>query len=592
MSGINPYGSFILQGLYAGQSSTANAFAVQSAQITDIPSSLKSLATNLILKGEVTSHQSNGNSVITTARGDIHVKLKTQLPVGSKVDIQVSGGSNAREAIIQPSLAKAIHAKQDTPVTQQLPQPQTAPTSTIADVKNLQATATQASQNIINSFPTLTIGQAVRLTLLPVAQQNLLTSAALKLSPPLPITSGILASIPSSHHPIQGTGTSIASPSLGTTITAKPLQIESAPLNLIKNIAPLNSPTLLKIDGASLPLNINGNLSHPNIASLPKTIITTAQSVLGTTQSDARVAMVKPPTVTLNSLMSNPSFTLTDGQTNAGQIIATATGLIDPDGNPIIQTLNAKNQPQLSTLHYPARNLPVGTQIILTPLPSGSVTAPPSSSWQSMAQLNEAMAQIFPLNTLQSLMSLFPNPAQPKSFPAAALLFLAAAKGGDLSGWLGNRVTGGGTNDNAVQNLPKKLIETLMRDIATQTGRAATPADPPMVQVGSDWRAHILPLMVGVDMHQANLWTKDDDRAQSKESEKTKGTRFVVDLTLSRMGDVYFDGFINKDKKIFDLSVITERAITKPMQNTIKSIWYKTINGLDLDGNILFKEST
>ena len=605
MNTINPYGSLILNGLF-GQNT--NAQSVQSAQILDAPTALKNLATNLILKGEITAQNARNEATITTPRGELTVRLKNDLPVGSKVDIQIPSGQQAKEVIIQPTLARAIQQNQQAQSQQQptaqsqtqIQNPQTASTATIADVKNLQATATQATQNIANTLSNLNIGQAVRITPLPPSQQL----QNYTLSTPLPVT------MRSTLNTTKGASLFINQvASTPTPLTVNVLNTSSTPqtpIILIKGFSQNNQQTpIVEISPVRVrlgfPLTANINSTVPQTAMLstgqpvPKMIVSSAQQS-PPLQLDARLTTLSQPTVQMNSAKltaqttPQPPFSLIGGQASAGQIIATATGFVNVDGNPIVQTLGANNQIQLSTLHYPAKNLPAGTQMTLTP--TGGMNVPSmvnQPSWKNMIQFVDEIASVFPMLTSQSLMSLIPNTAQPKSFPAAALLFLAAAKGGDLSGWLGTKIMR--PNDNG-QTISKKTIDLLMRDVATQTGCTATPSDPPMVQSNADWRGHILPLILGADIHQATFWAKGDEGNQTGgDDQKIGGTRFVVDLSLSRMGDVYFDGLIHPEKQTFDLALITEREISTPMQNSIKSIWHTTLGGLGLDGVITFKDT-
>ncbi len=649
MNTINPYGSYILQGLYANNGAST---AVQSAQILDVPTTLRNLATSLILKGEVTQNRSDGSSVITTPRGDVNVRLQSPLPTGSRVDIQIPSGQSPKDAIIQPTLVKAVqqnqNAQQPQPQQQQAQsqpvqvQTQTVQSQIITDVKNLQSTVTQATQNITNTTSILTIGQAVRVTPLPiVAQQNFLTTATLTQPQPIVTAQSILRPspltptlpLPQSSVPIINNApitTSRPAPQLPITVSsavfpanniALPLSSASqtqGQISLITNAPALPRPVSLPISSITItpPQIPSQPIAIPLAQALPigtistppthnnNVIISTSRILPLPTQSDARVTVLQSPPVRINAPTPTPqgahiqptvttppppSFSLTAPTTTAGNIVATVTGFVTDAGNPIIQTIGNNNQIQYATLNYPARNLPAGTQITLSPIPSSSnVTIPATAqpSWQAMNIFMDDMTQFLPSAVMQNIMSLLPNVTQPKSFPAAALLFLAAAKGGDLSGWLGNRTT---KLMAETPQLSKKLIENVMRDISTKTGKTATPSDPPMVQSSPDWRGHILPLLVGGDIHQAIFWNKDSDNHSSQDPDKKSGTRFIVDLTLSRMGDIYFDGFINKDKKIFDMVVVSERELAKGMRDTIKTIWYKTLEGMNLDGNMDFK---
>jgi hypothetical protein len=286
----------------------------------------------------------------------------------------------------------------------------------------------------------------------------------------------------------------------------------------------------------------------------------------------------------------------------AGQIVAHSTGHVTTDGNPIVM-LTPSSWPaspsKFLSLNYPATNLPAGSSIILTPtatqpiakptpsIPQINISPATSAQWPTMQSVLNNMAMFLPLNALNQFMTLIPTPDQPKQFPAAALLFLAAAKGGDLSGWMGTRTYK--LLDNAPPSIKKTIINAL-QDIPKSHGRTAMTGDPVIVQTAPEWRGHPIPMLVGGDVHQAHLWTKyQDDQSSNDGQKRAGGTRFIVDLKLSRMGDVQFDGYIDKTKQVFNLSLITQKPVQIGMQDILKSLWYKTLEGLDLSGNISFK---
>jgi len=610
MNGINPYASYIVQTLL--NNGSGNQSAVQQADIIDVPSRLKNLATSLILKGEVKQNNRDGTTIIETKRGNFTVKLDTPLQNGSELDIQIppqNKGKNQSPAIIQPTLIKAVSENQQsqsntiqikTEVAALKPQNQLS--NTIQDVKSLQNTAQQATLNTNPILSKLAVGQAVRISALPVALNS--TQALplnFKSSTSLPLI--LQNTLPKTvSHPTTTLHPSVVSPQPHSQFS-----ISTPPPQVISR----TEPTIFASKGTFIHIPIVGQTATPiqlptalhNIF-LPALIVTPNNSILTANTSntplsitDARVQKIQSLPVQLTP--SANSFTpKTPVQTNtgqAGQITATVTGFINDDGNPIIQTLSSQGHTQYSTLHYPAKNLHPGTVITLTPMTSNavksSVSLPLSSqtqSWQSMAQLFQTLGPLMGQNGLQNLMTLMPQATQTKQFPAAALLFLAAAKGGDLSGWLGTRPMR--LIDQAPQNT-KSSLDSLMKEMVTHAVKTPTPSDPPMVQNAPEWRGYNLPIGIGVNIQNAVFWVKDEEgQNKNDRADKEKGMRFVVDLELSRMGNVYFDGYVDKAKKLFDLALMTERQMTPSMQTAIKTIWHKTMDNIDMDGQLLFKD--
>ena len=265
--------------------------------------------------------------------------------------------------------------------------------------------------------------------------------------------------------------------------------------------------------------------------------------------------------------------------------MALATGYITDDGNPILQIQTPNGQSQFVTLNYPAKNIPAGTYLTFTP--SGQTTSPHTGSqWQNLQNMIDDLQHTLPSSQFQNLLNAIPQANNAQQFPAAALLFLAAAKGGDLGAWMGPRPL----RALGDASMGKNTLQRLMNDMATQsTGRSATPQDPAQVQSSPDWRGYTLPLSLGSDIHSMALWVKQDDDGNTWQNTKN-ATRFFIDLNLSRMGDVHFDGLINTHKKSLNLSFITQRSLGAPMQDMLKSIWIKTLDGLGYTGSLTFKE--
>ena len=647
MNGINPYGSFFLNLMGQGNSLS------QTGQIISTTQDLKALAVSTILKGEVSARAQNGTNVITTPRGDVTVKLNNPLPIGAKVEIQLPPSDTPKQdVLIRPSLAQAI-AQQQTPAPESTiqnsvnQQAQTAvkQPNIFEDVQTLQGTkqaaALKTSEGTNIPQPPLQIGQAVRLTPLPITQQSL--SALIRLFAPIPAPTQILVSnvsprifTPQIQWPIAQTPTSaltvpqisipiIPQPSflpgdvqtpiltnsegvLSKTVTLQPVQT--------KNFYPAGQPPSVTL----APAIVRGDSApdSSNRISTPTNAINIPQIPAALKSGDAQVYRITPAPPTINQsgqaplpsteqtpLGQNmtqpqqsrlPVQTITQSPAFAGQIAATVTGFITAEGNPIIQLASPipTGNSHYVVMNYPAKNLPAGTQVTLTPMPSVgirpslSVAPSPQLPWPAMNDfLQQALA--FPA-TAQHILNSLPMATQAKQFPAAALLFLAAAKNGDLSGWLGQRplrMIEGGQHDTL-----QKMLRTILSDLPSMIGKTATQTDPPLVQQSPEWRGYILPLLGGTHPDQATLWVKDDGHNNGEQDrEKHKSIRFLVDLTLTRMGTVQFDGFINTDKKQFDLTLLTERAFGTETQGQIRSVWLKTLDGLGLGGNINFKEN-
>ena len=528
MNGISPYTSLFLQNLYAqGQS---NPFSVQAVDLLNLPPDLRNLTEAKTIQGQVTAQSTNGNVTIETPQGkQIEVRLKTPLPVGTKIDLQIPSGKFANEGILQPTLTRAINnAQQGQGGAVQQQQPlQTKPTEIIADVKNLQVTAQKATLSTSSSQIILKVGQSVRLSPLPPAQQNIVSVK--NLPQQISTQPGIILSSLSNvggNQPIV------------SNISVSPLRFDTATLT---RALPSTATTQL-----SLPPSLGEKIILPTQTSASPIIA--KQNVgnqINAVNRDARVFDVAQSRVNFGSVNIQPQA-ISMSQAVASQTVVHATGHVTAQGNPVVQLVNVTGgTPVFYEMHYPAQNLPAGTQITLdtVSVKNGATIKTATTNWTSMQDVIEFLIAQLPTAQSQSLLQTIPNSSNPKSFPAAALLFLAAAKGGDLSGWLGAPAI------SALQNVPmgiKKSFEKMTSEILGDTSKVGAKGDRLIsspAQTSTDWRGYTLPMMFGEEIYKLPLWIHDQHGENENGEMKKLATRFVIDLNLSRMGNVQVDGY-------------------------------------------------
>ena len=650
MSGINPYGSLFLN--IMGQGGALS----QTGQIISTTQDLKALAVSTILKGEVTQRTQNGNNIIRTDRGDVTVRFNNPLPVGAKVEIQMPPSNAVKQELsVRPSLAQSVsqNATESIPQTVQnnvnaQAAAQVKQPNIFEEVQTLQGTkqtaALKTSEGTNLPQLPLQVGQSVRLTPLPTTQQSIqaLIRYFIPLPAPAQISTAMLSPQIQPQAPLQllpmlGQQTTPTQPVTTASQSIPPFPLATILSTSLAQTTPIitggqggipQTLTILPPQTQSFypqgqlpplppaPTMIRGDTAPTQSITIPASVTTQPPTV--TLGGDAQVyrITVAPPTLTQGGQLPTttpspaPTVTITPQagayvtpapQTTvqspafAGQISATVTGFTTTEGNPIIQIASPTPTltPQYVVMNYPARELPTGTQITLTPVNSGQSARPaiPTQNAQMpWPAMHEFLEQTLATPALaQHILNTLPSATQPRQFPAAALLFLAAAKNGDLSGWLGQRPMR--TIDSSQNSTAQKMLRTLMADLSSMIGKTATQTDPPLVQQSPEWRGYILPLLGGAHPDQATLWVKDDGQNNGDQNQdKKKSLRFLVDLDLTRMGSVQFDGLINTDKKQFDLTLLTERPFGEGTQGEIKGIWLKTLDGLGLSGNIKFKE--
>lgn len=195
-----------------------------------------------------------------------------------------------------------------------------------------------------------------------------------------------------------------------------------------------------------------------------------------------------------------------------------------------------------------------------------------SSVWPVMDDIFQSFYQATP-QAAQILGRIIPSPANPQSFGSAILLFAATLKSGDMQGWLGDKKT------DMIQKLGRdQLLSRLSGESASlpQNADAA-----PM-----DWKSYPIPLLWHNEISKVLFHVRKEPSEDERENAEG-GTRFVMDVSLTRMGNVQIDGMVRGNR--LDLIVRTENAISLSMQDAMRSAYAKALDGTDVYGDIGFQ---
>jgi len=196
-------------------------------------------------------------------------------------------------------------------------------------------------------------------------------------------------------------------------------------------------------------------------------------------------------------------------------------------------------------------------------------------NWPGLEEAVSALQEINPAAAGQLIHAVLPRPGL--TMGANVLFFLAALTGGDLRGWIGD-----GPARILLKNRPD-LFNRLRDDL----GRLRTIADEPRA---GDWRTTLIPFHNGNAIEQIRLFKRTaGEQSEEDEEEGRKGTRFILELELSRLGRLQLDGLVYEKEKHLDLIVRTENKMAPKMQSDIRDI-FKNANGVTgLKGGIVFQ---
>ncbi len=195
--------------------------------------------------------------------------------------------------------------------------------------------------------------------------------------------------------------------------------------------------------------------------------------------------------------------------------------------------------------------------------------------WPAMDDLFQAFYQATP-QAAQILGRIVPSPAQAASFGPALMLFAAAMKSGDLQGWLGDK------KFDMLQKLGKTQLATRLSgetsSLASNTDASAT-----------EWKSLPIPLLWQNEISKVMFHVRKEPSEDGRDAKDSDQTRFVMDLSLTRMGDVQLDGMI-RGKQV-DLIVRTQTPISFHMQDAMRTAYSKALDGTDIYGEIGFQSN-
>jgi hypothetical protein len=199
-----------------------------------------------------------------------------------------------------------------------------------------------------------------------------------------------------------------------------------------------------------------------------------------------------------------------------------------------------------------------------------------STGWPALTEAVEALAAADPTAARHLIAALLPR--LDARLATTVLFFLSALRGGDVRGWLG---------DAAVRalNRTRPDLSTRLGDDFRKLGRAA---DEP---VSTDWRITPVPLFTGAEIELIRLWTRrhDDPAGDDDDNRRSQDQRFVVDVSLSRLGRLQLDGLVRDAGRRLDLIVRTESPLAPAMRDHIRGLFGDTGALTGLTGGVGFQ---
>ncbi|MGR0183960.1 hypothetical protein [Azospirillum aestuarii] len=288
------------------------------------------------------------------------------------------------------------------------------------------------------------------------------------------------------------------------------------------------------------------------------------------------------PTATLTMPSVDPGASPATPETPDGPVLKGMVAGSTPQGQPILAT------PQGMLALNVQASLPPGSAVTvaLTDPARALQTAPPpltaepgplsERDWPAMRQLLTALAGVDRSAAQALIGTVMPQPN--RKLGAAMSFFLSAIRGGDARGWLGEDAAS--ALERSGQGSLLSQLEREFRSLQQQAG------DP----LPGDWRPYTLPMMdanglLPIKLHIHPIHSDEDGKKRGKAGET--GSRFLLDLDLSRLGPMQLDGLVQPNR--FDLILRSHTPLTPAIRLDLIQIFADSIRAVGYIGGLSFQ---
>ncbi len=288
-----------------------------------------------------------------------------------------------------------------------------------------------------------------------------------------------------------------------------------------------------------------------------------------------------PPNAGGADSVARPSADVTVSLRVGQEIMARVTGTT-ASGQPIVSTSLGSLALSLPNGENPA-GLTLGSQIRLEilqdprPLPpllpaSNALEAGAARTWPELFQAFEALGALGGAPAAVDALSL---PQAGPRLTTGLLFFLAALQGGKLDGWPGQA--------------GRELLERIgQSELVNRLGPEMLQGQRVVAEGGSEWRLFLLPFFDGSKLQPLRFLLRGRDGKKGGDPEpQDKAIRFLLELELSRMGALQFDGLVRNRR--FDLMLRSRWALSAQQRADIAEIFDNANTVSGYRGQITFQ---
>lgn len=310
---------------------------------------------------------------------------------------------------------------------------------------------------------------------------------------------------------------------------------------------------------------------------------------------DVRIGAM-PPVMPAATLQNPGVATLLHGTPQMPVLFAQVTGQT-PQGLPVVELPTFTTAPDgtqkpataLMVLQFPARALPAAAILQMNILPPAQTAAaltapsfafaPAAADAMSWDVLDDVIRSHPAGQGANALAAALPKPGA-AGFTAPVLMMAAALRSGDLSAWIGEK------GIDALKTARRAdALARISGDVAAAGRRMDDPAAP------GEWKSLSLPMLYGQEVGRIQLYYRSFTQGEDGGGQHGKkgGTRFVMDLNLTRMGPLQIDGFSVGSK--LDVTLRSEQALSPGMREAMRARYREAVGGIGFTGELNFNAS-
>lgn len=564
-------------------------------EIISLPDSLKAIDAARLLRGDITSISANGMFSIQTEYGEILLRTDTPSPRlenGAVIALNIEAGAPPESITLQSLLmhereGKSESGNLETPAVQTTLTPK-APLQSIEHY----TPAMLLSADSLHIIPYKDKAPPVQPFVL---QEDVIL--------PLALSRALLEYDAAKEGTVrldllcfeeeQNRGVSLDPSSKIQAIT--------------KSVPPVTTPLLYSAEhNATIPFRaiaaqIIGGDEKTRIASMPD-----MSSIEATSSSQALPPSLRHPmNITIHTITPPQIETQSKNDTHLPENVilnshptqsrAVIEGYSPSQGFPVIRLLPPMPVGERYTLDVPTQDLAVGSTIsfsftslnpehkIKSSLSVPVIEKPPLLTlgrWPLMEELQQSLSDIAASQGKQVFNTVLPSMNSPSGFAQSVLFFVAALRFGDIENWLGERSIGA-LKRRGKSDLLSRVQSSFSEISAFDKERRSAP---------KQWSSLPLPLGWNNEVHRLIIHTRreeTDDSSSDPLRKKGGGTRFIVDLTLSRIGPVQMDGLFSQGR--LDLILRTQHNFSEAMKLQMRGAYSHALQDTGITGELSFQ---